>query len=147
LYRKIDHVAIAVRSIESALKVYAGPLGFQDYSVEEIGGQKTRVALLPVGESRIELLEAIGDDSPVAGFISKRGEGLHHICFEVDDLAGELEKLRNAGLRIIEPAPRRGAEGSLIAFVHPSGTCGVLVELCEPNRNKAANFTNLKSEV
>src|SRR4030042_4273379 len=96
LYRKIDHGAIAVRSSESALEVYAGPLGLRGCCVEEIAEQKTRVALLPVGESRIELLEAAGDDSPVARFISKRGEGLHHICFEVDDLAEELEKLGNA---------------------------------------------------
>ena len=140
MYRKIDHVAIAVRSIESALKVYAGPMGFHGCSVEEIAEQKTRVALLPVGESRIELLEAAGDDSPVAGFISKRGEGLHHICFEVDGLAEELQKLRKAGVRIIEPAPRRGAEGSLIAFVHPSGTCGVLVELRQPKSKRSHEF-------
>ena len=132
MYRRIDHVAIAVRSIDSALKAYAGPLGFRGCRVEEIAEQKTRVALLQVGESRIELLEATAEDSPVSGFISKRGEGLHHICFEVDDLAEELEKLRAAGMRIIEPAPRRGAEGSLIAFVHPSGTSGVLIELSQP---------------
>jgi len=140
LYRKIDHIAIAVRSIESALKAYAGAMGFQGCHVEEIAEQKTRVALLPVGESRVELLEATGEDSPVAGFISKRGEGLHHVCFEVDDLGEELRKLRNAGMRLIEPAPQAGAEGSLIAFVHPSGTCGVLVELCQPKSGRSHEF-------
>jgi methylmalonyl-CoA/ethylmalonyl-CoA epimerase len=94
MYRKIDHIAIAVRSLQSACRIYADLLGLGSWTVEEIADQRVRVAVLPIGESRVELLEATADDSPIAGFLSRRGEGLHHICFEVEDLAGELEKLK-----------------------------------------------------
>ena len=133
MYRKIDHIAIAVRSLQSARRIYADVLGMCDWTIEEIAEQKVRVAVLPMGESRIELLEATADDSPIAGFLSKRGEGLHHICFQVEDLAGELEKLKAAGIRLIDQYPRVGAGGRLIAFLHPSGTAGVLIELSQPH--------------
>jgi methylmalonyl-CoA/ethylmalonyl-CoA epimerase len=107
-------------------------MGFQAAHIEEVVEQRTRVALLPVGESRIELLEAMDENSPIALFISKRGEGLHHICFEVDNLAQELATLRNAGIRLIDPVPRRGAGGCWVAFIHPTSTAGVLVELSQP---------------
>jgi len=132
LYRKIDHVAIAVRSLDSALKIYAGALGLSAWNIEEIPDQNTRVAMLPIGETRIELLEAAGEDSPVAAFIAKRGEGLHHICFQVDDLAEEMSKLKAAGIRLIDQNPRVGAGACLIAFIHPSSTAGVLIELSQP---------------
>ena len=143
MYRKIDHVAIAVKSIEAALGVYAGALGLKEWSIEEIPEQETRVALMPVGESRIELLEATGENSPVAGFIARRGEGLHHICFQVDNLAGELERLKAAGVRLVDQYPRAGAGGCLIAFLHPSGTAGVLIELSQP---RALNSTHTIAE-
>ena len=105
MYRKIDHVGIAVRSIEEALRVYSG-LGFQVDHIEEVGEQKTRVAMLPIGESRLELLESTEPDSPIARFISKRGEGLHHITFQVDDISEELIRLRAAG----DSTDRRGSK-------------------------------------
>ena len=132
LLRKIDHVAIAVRSLESALEVYAHTLGFANWTIEEVAEQKTRVALLPIGESHIELLEATAADSPVAAFIAKRGEGLHHICFEVDNLDEELRKLKAAGLRLLNQTARIGAGGCRIAFLQPASAAGVLIELSQP---------------
>jgi len=136
LYRKIDHVAIAVRSIEAARSVYSGVLGLGPGTIEEIPEQRVRAALLPVGESRIELLEAAGEGSPIAAFLDKRGEGLHHICFEVDDLDAEITRLRAAGMRLVDQAPRTGAGGCRITFLHPSGTSGVLIELSQPGAYK-----------
>lgn len=132
MYRKVDHIGIAVRSLEGALRVYESAMGLRTAGIEEVEEQKTRVALIPVGDSRIELLEAMDESSPIARFIERRGEGLHHICFQVDDLAAELEKLRRAGVRLVDAQPRRGAGGCWIAFIHPSGTGGVLVELSQP---------------
>ncbi len=137
MYRKIDHIAIAVRSLQSACRNYSDVLGLGNWTVEEIPDQRVRVAVLPMGESRIELLEATADDSPIAGFLSRRGEGLHHICFEVEDLAGELERLKAAGMRLIDQHPRTGAEGRSIAFLHPSGTAGVLIELSQSDAHPA----------
>ena len=131
MIRKIDHIAIAVCSLKSAIEVYARGFGLTSWTIEEIQEQKTRVAVLHLGESRIELLEATADDSPVASFLARRGEGLHHICFEVEDITGELERMRAAGLRLIDPSPRIGAGGNLIAFVHPSAASGVLIELTQ----------------
>ena len=132
MYRKIDHIGIAVRSINAALKVYGAGLGLGIESVEDVPDQKTRVAVIPIGESHLELLEAMEQDSPVGRFISKRGEGLHHICFQVDDLVEELKKLKTAGVRLIDESPRTGAGQCLVAFIHPSSTAGVLVELSQP---------------
>jgi methylmalonyl-CoA/ethylmalonyl-CoA epimerase len=131
LVRKIDHIAIAVRSLQSACRIFAEVLGVDDWTLEEIPEQKVRVAVLPLGESRIELLEATAEDSPIARFLARRGEGLHHICFEVEDLAGELARLTTAGLRPMDPQPRTGAEGKAVAFLHPSVATGVLIELSQ----------------
>jgi methylmalonyl-CoA/ethylmalonyl-CoA epimerase len=132
LFEKIDHVAIAVRSLESALRIYGEKLGLRDWSIEDMPSQKTRLAMLAVGESRIELLEATQEDSPVAVFIARRGEGIHHICFAVKDLSLEIERLKAAGVRLIDGHPRLGAGGCRIAFIHPSSTSGVLIELSQP---------------
>jgi len=132
LFRKIDHIAIAVRSLESAIKIYGDALGLSGWHIEEVLEQQTRVAVLPIGESRIELLEPTAEDSPVGRFIAKRGEGLHHICFQVENLGEEMEKIRAAGLRLIDQDPRIGAGGCLIAFLHPSSASGVLIELSQP---------------
>lgn len=128
---KIDHLGIAVRSIDESLAFYRDALGLEIKGTETVEDQGVTVALLPVGESRIELLEPVSADSPVGRFIAKRGEGLHHICYEVEDLASKLEDLRLRGVKILEGYPRRGAEGKLVAFLHPSGANGVLVELVE----------------
>jgi methylmalonyl-CoA/ethylmalonyl-CoA epimerase len=132
LFRKIDHIAIAVRSLESVMKVYEDALGLSGWRIDEVREQQTRVAVLPIGDSRIELLEATAEDSPVARFIAKRGEGLHHICFQVEDLGEVMEKIRGAGFRLIDQSPRIGAGGCLIAFLHPSNAAGVLIELSQP---------------
>lgn len=131
---KIDHLGIAVRSIGDALAFYRDALGLEFEGTEAVEDQGVTVALLPVGESRIELLEPVSADSPVGRFIAKRGEGLHHICYEVEDLASKLEQLRRRGVRVLEGYPRPGAEGKLVAFLHPASASGVLVELVEKAR-------------
>ncbi|HET9528718.1 MAG TPA: methylmalonyl-CoA epimerase, partial [Blastocatellia bacterium] len=108
--------------------------GLELKGAETVEDQGVQVAILPVGESRIELLEPFSDDSPVGRFIAKRGEGLHHICYEVEDLAAKLEDLRSRGVRVLDGYPRRGAEGKLVAFLHPASANGVLVELVEKVR-------------
>ena len=128
---KIDHLGIAVRSLSDSLNFYRDALGLELSGTEEIQDQGVRVALLPAGESRIELLEPSSEDTPVGRFIARRGEGLHHICYEVDDLASKLVDLRSRGIRLLDGYPRRGAEGKLVAFLHPASAYGVLVELVE----------------
>jgi len=128
---KIDHLGIAVRSIADSLGFYREALGLELKGTETVADQGVTVALLPVGDSRIELLEPVSEDSPVARFIAKRGEGLHHICYEVDDLAAKLAELGTRGVRVLDGYPRRGAEGKLVAFLHPASANGVLVELVE----------------
>jgi methylmalonyl-CoA/ethylmalonyl-CoA epimerase len=129
--RRIDHIGIAVRSLPDALAVYR-TLGFEATAIEEVTDQATRVALLPVGESRLELLEPLAADSPVGRFLARRGEGVHHVCFEVDDVEAEVARLRAAGVRMIDETPRVGARGCRIAFIHPGATGGVLIELSQP---------------
>ena len=128
---KIDHLGIAVRSIADSLGFYRDVLGLELSGTEGIADQGVTVAMLPVGESRIELVEPVSDTSPVARFIAKRGEGLHHICYEVADLAAKLEELSARGVRVLDGYPRRGAEGHMVAFLHPANANGVLVELVE----------------
>jgi methylmalonyl-CoA/ethylmalonyl-CoA epimerase len=131
LYQRIDHIGIAVRSVTDALQVYRDGLSLTLEGIEIVEDQGARVALLTVGQSRIELLEATRQDSPIGRFISKRGEGLHHICFQVTSIVEEIARLKAAGLRMIDEVPRCGAEGRLVAFVHPSTTAGVLIELSQ----------------
>jgi methylmalonyl-CoA epimerase len=131
---KIDHLGIAVRSISDALAFYSDGLGLKLAGTETVEDQGVRVALLPVGESRIELLEPVSRETPVGRFIEKRGEGLHHICYEVDNLQSKLHELSDRGMRLLAGYPRRGAEGKLVAFLHPASANGVLVELVEKAR-------------
>ena len=128
---KIDHLGIAVRSISDSLGFYREVLGLELAGSETVEDQGVNVALLPLGESRIELLEPLSDDTPVGRFIARRGEGLHHICYEVDDLRSKIDDLRSRGVRLLDGYPRRGAEGKLVAFLHPASAHGVLVELVE----------------
>lgn len=130
MIRKIDHVGIAVKSLNDAVKTYKA-LGFEVKEFEEVEEQKVRVAMLPAGESRIELLEATSDDSAIAKFISSRGEGIHHIAINVENIEEALERAKNAGLRLIDEKPRIGAGGKMVAFVHPKSTHGVLLEFVE----------------
>ena len=130
-FMKIDHLGIAVPSIAEALAFYRDALGLEVSATETVEDQGVNVAMLPVGESRVELLEATGPDTPVGRFLEKRGPGLHHICYRVPDIRAALDRLRAAGARLIDEQPRVGAGGHLVAFVHPSATGGVLVELAE----------------
>jgi methylmalonyl-CoA epimerase len=128
---KIDHLGIAVKSLQESLAFYCDALGLELAGTERVLDQGVTVALLPVGGARIELLEPISEDSPVGRFLAKRGEGLHHIAYEVDGLEARLEELRRRGVRVLDGYPRRGAEGKLVAFLHPSSANGVLIELSE----------------
>lgn len=129
--KKINHIGVAVRSLDASIPFYRDTLGMLLEGTEEVAEQKVRVAFLGVGESRIELLEPTAEDSPVARFLEKNGEGVHHIAYEVDDLQASLAELKEKGVRLIDENPRRGAHGALIAFLHPKGTGGVLTELCQ----------------
>ena len=131
MYLKVDHIGVAVRSLEEATRLYSDGLGMEITRVENVPEQKARVALIPVGESCLELLEATDADSPVGRFIATRGEGIHHICLQVDDLAATISRLTTAGIRMIDAEPRKGAEDRLVAFVHPSALGGVLLELSQ----------------
>jgi len=128
---KIDHIGIATRGIEDVMTFYRDALGLDVAETEEVAEQKVRVAMLPIGESRIELLEATTEDSPIARFLEKRGPGIHHIAVRVDDIRAALADLRQKGARLIDEEPRTGAGGCLVAFVHPSSTGGVLLELVQ----------------
>jgi methylmalonyl-CoA/ethylmalonyl-CoA epimerase len=125
----IAHVGIAVRSLDEILPFYRDILGLPEVPLDDADG--ARIAGLAAGESLVELLEAESPDSPIGKFVAKRGPGIHHICFAVDDLDAALARCRAAGVRLIDESPRRGAEGKRIAFLHPSATAGVLVELTE----------------
>jgi methylmalonyl-CoA/ethylmalonyl-CoA epimerase len=128
---KIDHIGIATRGIQDAMTFYRDALGLEVSEPEEVADQKVRVAMLPIGESRIELLEGTSADSPIARFLEKRGPGIHHIAVRVDDIRAALANLKQKGARLIDEEPRTGAGGCLVAFVHPSSTGGVLLELVE----------------
>jgi len=127
---EIDHLGIAVRSMDEALRFYERTLGMQVTGRETVEVERVNVAMLPVGEPRIELLEAADGNSPIAGFIEKRGPGLHHIALRVDDLSAALERLKAEGARLLNE-PRPGAGGHIYVFVHPSSTGGVLLELIQ----------------
>ncbi|NJE27024.1 methylmalonyl-CoA epimerase [Thermococcus sp. MV5] len=130
MIKKVDHIGIAVRNIEEAIKVWEG-LGLKVEEIEEVAEQKVRTAIFHAGETRIELLEATSEDSPIAKFIEKRGEGIHHIALGVDNIEEHLKKLKEEGFRLIDEIPRIGVGGAKIAFVHPKSVGGVLLELCE----------------
>jgi len=128
---KINHLGIATKGIDEALKFWADSLGLENIHTEIVEDQKVRVAMLPVGESRIELLEPTSDDSPISKFLEKRGGGIHHIAVETGDIEASLQRLKDNGVRLIDQHPRIGAEGCLVAFIHPSSTGGVLLELVQ----------------
>ncbi|MFP4456500.1 MAG: methylmalonyl-CoA epimerase [Clostridia bacterium] len=131
MLEKIDHLGVAVKSIEQALEFYQNTLGIEPTGVEEVPSQKVKVAFLPVGESNIELLEPTSEDSAIAKHIEKRGEGIAHLAFKVDDIEVALSTLKEKGVRLINETPQPGAHGARIAFIHPKSTNGILIELCE----------------
>lgn len=128
---KLDHLGVAVKSLEAGLRFYRDLLGLEVERVEEVPGEKVRVAMLPLGETRVELLEATAEDSAIARFVAKRGEGLHHIAVRVPDLTAAMARLKTAGVRLVSEQPGLGAGGHRYVFVHPQGAGGVLVELVE----------------
>jgi methylmalonyl-CoA/ethylmalonyl-CoA epimerase len=128
---KINHIGIAVKSLEEALPFYRDQLSLPFAGIEEVAEQKVRVAMLQIGESKIELLEPTSEDSPVARFIEKNGPGIHHLAYEVEDIEAAIARMTAGGTRMIDERPRNGAHGTRIAFVHPKSSNGVLTELCQ----------------
>ena len=127
----IDHIGIAVHSIDVALKFWEGARGVKCHGVEEVAEQKVKTAFLPIDDSEIELLEGTSEDSPVSKFIAKNGQGIQHIAIRVADIEAALAELKEKGVRLIDEKPRIGAGGAKIAFLHPKATGGVLLELCQ----------------
>ena len=127
----IEHLGIAVKSIEEALPYYENVLGLKCYSIEEVPDQKVRTAFMMVGQTKLELLEPTSDESPIAKFIEKRGEGIHHIAFCVEDANEALADAASKGIKLIDEKARKGAEGLNIGFLHPKSTMGVLTEVCD----------------
>jgi len=127
----IEHIGIAVKNLEESIKYYENILGLKCYAVEEVKDQKVKTAFFMVGQTKIELLESTAEDGPIAKFIEKKGEGMHHIAFAVNNLPDVLKEVEEKGVQLIDKVPRKGAEGLDIAFLHPKSTNGVLTELCE----------------
>jgi methylmalonyl-CoA/ethylmalonyl-CoA epimerase len=131
---KIDHIGIAVRSIEVVLPFYQDHLQLPLLGIEEVASQNVKVAFLAIGQSKIELLEPLSSDSPIAKFIEKRGEGIHHVALGVTDISGRIEEIKNNGINMIHDVPIDGAGGAKVAFLHPKSTHGVLYEFCEKSK-------------
>jgi len=131
MMKKIDHIGVAVENLNEAMKLYGESLGLEIEGTEEVKEQGVKVAFIPVGESRIELIESTDPNGAIAKFIEKRGEGIHHIALEVDHIEDALKKLKERGVQLIDEKPRIGAHKMKIAFLHPRSTKGVLLELCE----------------
>lgn len=129
--KRIDHIGIAVKGIEQAGKFYTDILGLEIEDIEHVSDQRVNVAFVPVSDSEVELLESTDSDGPIAKYLGSRGEGVQHIAFRVEDIEEALRELKEKGVRLIDQAPRKGAGGARIAFIHPKETNGVLVELCE----------------
>jgi methylmalonyl-CoA/ethylmalonyl-CoA epimerase len=128
---KIDHLGIATKDINEAMKFWGEALGLENIHTEEVAEQKVLTAMLPIGDTRIELLEPTSEDSPISKFLEKRGGGIHHIAVAVENIEESLAKLKSQGIRLIDETPKTGAGGCLVAFVHPSSTNGVLLELVQ----------------
>ncbi len=138
MIRRIDHIGIAVKSLDAAVEMYERALGLRCLRREEVPEQQARMAFFDAGGTHIELLEPTGDDGPIARFLERHGEGIHHLAFETDDIEAQLERARAAGCRLVHERPVAGAGGKRIAFLHPRSTCGVLTELCSirPHRDR-----------
>lgn len=134
MIKKIEHLGIAVKSIEDSLATFETLLGTNCYKVETVESEAVKTAFLQIGDSKIELLEATDPYSPIAKYLDKKGPGIHHIAFEVDDINSELERLVKAGFQLIHQTPKNGADNKIIAFLHPKSTESILVELCQEKR-------------
>jgi methylmalonyl-CoA/ethylmalonyl-CoA epimerase len=128
---KIEHIGIAVKDLEASNALFAKLFGVPHYKVEEVASEGVKTSFFKSGPNKIELLEATKPDSPIAKFVEKKGEGIHHIAFAVEDIVSELERLKGEGFVVLNETPKKGADNKLVAFLHPKGTNGVLVELCQ----------------
>ncbi|MBK9389103.1 MAG: methylmalonyl-CoA epimerase [Bacteroidetes bacterium] len=126
----IEHIGIAVSNLENAISMYENVFGLKCYKIEEVADQKVRTAFFLIGQTKIELLESTDPEGPIGKFIEKKGEGMHHIAFAVDNVEEQLIEAEKSGIRLIDSKPRKGAEGLDIAFLHPKSTAGVLIEIC-----------------
>ena len=131
---KIEHIGIAVKDLDSAILTYEKLFGAPSYKQEEVASEGVKTAFFKNGPNKIELLEATNDESPIAKFIAKKGEGIHHIAFDVDDIIAEISRLKNEGFIVLNEIPKKGADNKLVAFLHPKSTNGVLIELCQEIR-------------
>lgn len=128
---RVEHIGIAVRDLEKSGQLFEKLFGRASYKVETVESEQVSTSFFKVGETKIELLEATGDDSAIGKFIEKRGEGIHHIAYEVEDIHSEMERLKNEGFTILNETPKKGADNKLVCFLHPKSTNGILVELCQ----------------
>ena len=139
---KLEHIGIAVKNLEEANKLFARLLGRDHYKIEEVNSEKVKTSFFQVGDVKIELLQASEQGSPIAKFLDKRGEGIHHLAFEVSDLRASIRHYEQQGFQLINPEPKKGADNKMICFLHPRSTSGVLIELCQsmqPEEPGAAN--------
>ncbi len=128
---KIEHIGIAVKNLEDSNKLYAQLLGKTHYKIEEVPSEGVRTSFFELGGNKVELLEAMNNNSPISKFIEKKGEGIHHIAFAVEDIVSEMTRLKKEGFKLLNEMPKKGADNKLIAFVHPKSANGVLIELCQ----------------
>ena len=128
---KIEHIGIAVKNLEKSNDLFSKLFGKPHYKIEEVASEGVNTSFFQVGENKIELLEATKPDSPIAKFIEKKGEGIHHIAFDVDDIESEIERLKDEGFIVLNESPKKGADNKMVAFLHPKSTNGVLIELCQ----------------
>jgi len=131
MMNKIEHIGIAVKNLEASNELFAKLLGTPHYKIEEVESEGVKTSFFMNGPNKIELLEATNPDSPIAKFIEKKGEGIHHIAFDVDDIVSEIERLKSEGFTVLNETPKKGADNKLVAFLHPKTTNGVLIELCQ----------------
>ncbi|SHI46883.1 methylmalonyl-CoA epimerase [Pseudozobellia thermophila] len=133
--KKIEHIGIAVKDLQASNLLFEKLLGRPHYKIEEVASEGVITSFFQTGESKVELLQSLTDDGPIARFLQKRGEGVHHIAFAVDDIRSEIERLRKEGFEVLGEGPKRGADNKLVAFLHPKSSNGVLVELCQDLKN------------
>ncbi|MDO5978983.1 methylmalonyl-CoA epimerase [Flavivirga spongiicola] len=128
---KIEHIGIAVKSLENSNELFSKLFGESHYKIEEVAREGVNTSFFKVGANKIELLEATNEDSPIAKFLDKKGEGIHHIAFDVTDIEAEIKRLKNEGFKVLNETPKKGADNKLVAFLHPKSSNGVLIELCQ----------------
>jgi methylmalonyl-CoA/ethylmalonyl-CoA epimerase len=136
MIKKVEHIGIAVKDIKESNKLFKKLLGKPHYKTKNVESEGVKTSFFKVGTNKIELLEATREDSPIAKFILKKGEGVHHIAFEVDDIIAEIKRLKREGFKVLIETPKKGADNKLVAFLHPKSTNGVLIELCQERTNK-----------